>query len=57
MKLKVAKGLGDKPLSELSESQQKRFIQKLQDESIKHDIRFGIEIALIMMGYEISDEN
>lgn len=42
-----------KPLTHLSKGQQQRFIKKLQDENFSKDFRLGMEIALIMLGYEV----
>lgn len=52
MELKVSKGL-NKPLTELDESQQKRFINELSKDVHSHDFKFGMEIALLILGYKI----
>ena len=53
MKLKVMGDYNSKPLTVLDESQQQRFIEKLKNPWFNKDMVFGIEIALIIMGYEI----
>jgi hypothetical protein len=54
MKLVTIKHL-DKPLNELDESQKQRFIQQLQrtDNSASSEYKFGLEMALLILGYEI----
>lgn len=57
MELKTMSRL-KKPLNKLDESQKQRFIQQLQrkDASASIDYKFGIEIALLILGYEIKNK-
>lgn len=53
MKLKVLGDLKGKPLTKLSRSQQERFIKQFTNANHSNDYQFGIEIALLILGYEI----
>lgn len=54
MELKTSEIL-KKPLNELNEHQQQRFIQQLQRSDASRDYKFGIEIALLILGYELKN--
>jgi uncharacterized protein YaaW (UPF0174 family) len=55
LELKIS-GLLKKPLNKIDESQQKRFIQQLQRTNVSREYKFGIEIALLILGYEIKND-